>query len=339
MKRLVFVLAVVALILASCSVAGKAKPKLGLAMHSFDDPESVAIRRFIETAALDKADLSIIDGQNQQSTQDKQIDSFFERKIGALAIDPVDGNAVSSLIGKAKERRIPIVFFDRKPSDESMRSWDKLFFVGTREAEAGAAQGEMLAAFWNTEPSADRNKDGTLQFVALDGDRGGPDSALLAENCVKSLGAVGIKSERLASESNGKSARERTAALIARYGDRIEAVICGDNISALGAIEAFKAAGYFKRGRHIPIVGLGEGDITSAVSDAILSGSLLGAAFADAGSQGKAVFDLAYSLAKGADPTKAGWRITDAKYVWIPYKEYSIWLPRHLKIRPSSIRK
>ena len=49
-------------------------------MHSFDDPESVAIRRVIETAALDKADLSIIDGQNQQSTQDKQIDSFFERK-------------------------------------------------------------------------------------------------------------------------------------------------------------------------------------------------------------------------------------------------------------------
>jgi methyl-galactoside transport system substrate-binding protein len=323
MKRIAFALAVVALVFASCSAAGKARPTLGLAMHSFDDAQSVAIRRVIETEALDKADLAIIDGQNQQSTQDKQVDSFFERKLGALAIDPVDGNAVLSLIGKAKERRTPIVFFDRKPSDEAMRSWDKLFFVGTREAEAGSAQGEMLAAYWKADPAADRNKDETLQFIALDGDRGGPDAALLAENCARSLASVGIKSERLLSESNGKSARERTLALIAKYGSKIEAVICGDNISALGAIDAFKAAGYFKPRKNIPIVGLGEGDVTSAVADAISAGTLLGAAYGDAGSQGKAVFALSYALAKGADPAKAGWRIADAKYVWIPYKKYT----------------
>ena len=323
MKSIAFVLALIALIVASCSQAGKDRPKLGLALHSFDDSGSIAIRRSMETEALDKADLAIIDGQNQQSTQDMQVDSLFTGKIGAIAMDVVDARAMKSLIGKAKERRIPIVFFEHQPSDDAMRSWDKLFFVGTRETEGGTAQGEILAAHWKATPEADRNRDGRVQFIALDGELGGPDASVLADACIKALFAVHIKAERLASEPAGKSARERTTALIAKYGDRIEAVICGDNTAALAAMDSFKAAGYFKPKRNMPIIGLGEGKVPAAIAGAVSAGTMLGAAYTDRGSQGKAIFDLAYALAKGANPSRAGWQITDAKYVWIPYKKYT----------------
>ena len=316
-------IACMALALVSCSQTGKDRPKLGLALHSFDDSGSIAIRRCVETEALDKADLAIIDGQNQQSTQDMQMDSFFAGKVGAIAMDAVDATTVKFLIGKAKERRIPIVFFDNKPSDEAMRSWDKLFFVGTRESEGGTAQGEILAAHWKITPEADRNRDGKVQFIVLDGEKVGPDATVLADAFIKVLFTLGIKAERLVSESQGKPAKEKAATLIANYGDKIEAVICGDNTAALAAVDAFKAAGYFKPKRNMPIIGLGEGIVPAGITSAVAAGTMIGAACADTLSQGKAVFDLAYALAKGANPARAGWRITDAKYVWIPYKKYT----------------
>ena len=57
------------------------------------------------------------------------------------------------------------------------------------------------------------------------------------------------------------------------------------------------------------------------MTEALGSGELLGIAAADAANQGKAVFDLAYALAMGRNPSKAGWRVTDAKYVWMPYRK------------------
>ena len=323
MKRLTFIL-FAALLLASCSQAGKDKPKLGLAMRTFDDPASVAIRRAIETEAMDKADVAIIDSQNQQSAQDLQVDSFFQRKLASLAVDPVDVKALGPIIGKAKAQRTPVVFFDRMPADETMRSWDKLFFVGTRSAEAGAALAEILSAYWKANPEADRNKDSRVQYILLAQDPPSPDSGLLEAAWAKALSVAGVKSERLSegdATGGGKPPKEASASLIAKFGDKIEAVVCADPASALGAIEAFKAAGYFKGKKYVPIVGASPGEPAAQMADALSSGSLLGIAAADAQGQGNAVFDLAYALARGRDPSRAGWRVSDAKYVWVPYRK------------------
>ena len=320
MKSLILVLAALSLLCFSCSPTGRDKPKIGIAMRSFDDATSVSIRRAIETAALDKADLAVIDGQNQQSAQNMQVSSFFERKLGAIAVDPVDGAAVGPLVDRAKAQKTPLVFFDRRPPNQAMRSWDKVFFVGTRESEAGAAQANILASYWKSEPLADRNKDGILQLLVLDGELGGPGAAELAESCIRALGATGIKTQLLAAED--RAAPRSAASLIAKHAGRIEAVICADPGCALSAIEAFKTVSTFKNRRGLPIVALGEGQPSPALQKALETGSILGAAYEDTRSQGQAVFDLALALAKGSDPGKAGWRIADAKYVWIPYKIY-----------------
>jgi methyl-galactoside transport system substrate-binding protein len=105
----------------------------------------------------------------------------------------------------------------------------------------------------------------------------------------------------LVSESGGggiEAARQKAAALIGKYGDKIEAFICDDDETALGAIEALKAAGYFKGKKRMPVVGAGGGEPSEAIASALASGSLLGTAERDRGGIGKAVFDLAYTLAK-----------------------------------------
>jgi len=117
------------------------------------------------------------------------------------------------------------------------------------------------------------------------------------------------------------AAQQKAAALLAKYGDKIEAFICDDDETALGAADALKAAGYFKGKKRMPVVGAGEGEISEAIGAAIASGSLLGTAETDSAGQAKAVFDLAYALAKGVASWRSGLKITDAKYVWVPCKK------------------
>jgi methyl-galactoside transport system substrate-binding protein len=324
MKRLPIVLVAFALLASSCAQIDRTKPRIGLAMRSFEDADSATIRGTIETAALDRAELAIIDGQNQQSAQDKQITSLLAKDLKAIAIEPIDGFSLGPTIDEAKAKKVPVVFFGLDPSDELMRSWDKLFFVGTGRAEAGEAQGEILAAFWKATPAADRDKDGVMRFVALTAAPAGQDSGSQADAAAKALGAAGIRTAMLASEGAGAdsgTARLKMTSLLAKYGEKIEAVLCDDDDEALGAIEALRAAGYFKGRRHMPVVGAEGGELPQAVVAALASGSLLGVAQTNAAGQGKAVFDLAYALARGGSARRSGWKIIDAKYIWVPCRK------------------
>ncbi len=141
MKRLTSILVAAALLVSSCSQAGKERAQGGPCDAGLRQPRLGCGQAVDETEALGKADLTIIDSQNQQSAQDLQVETFFQKGLAAIAIEPVDINSLGPLIDKAKTQRTPIVFFDRMPSDQTMRSWDKLFFVGKR-TEAGAALGE-----------------------------------------------------------------------------------------------------------------------------------------------------------------------------------------------------
>ena len=298
--------------LGSCGKTSKDKPKIGLALRSFDSPYSATLRRAIETEAIDKAELSIIDGQNQQSAQNLQLDSLFEKGPASLAIEPVDGSAMDRIIATAKEKRTPIVFFYKLPANEVMRSWDKLFFVGSRESDEGMAQGELLADYWKANQSADRSKDGVLQYVWL-GAEG--DAGPRGEGFSKAMAAAGIKTERIASDQD--------PAILAKLEGRVEAALCADLASTLGALEARKAATKLPAKKAIPIVGSSSGELPAAVSAALSSGGLAGIVQADAEGQAKAAFALAYALGRWSDPARAGLRITDAKYVWIPYRKFA----------------
>ncbi len=92
---------------------------------------------------------------------------------------------------------------------------------------------------------------------------------------------------------------------------------------ALGAIEALRAAGYFRDGKYMPVVGV---DATAPALEALKEGTLLGTVLNDAKNQGKATLELAYVLAQGQTPTKenTGFDITDGKYVWVPYRKITI---------------
>ena len=122
---------------------------------------------------------------------------------------------------------------------------------------------------------------------------------------------------------NRVNGQEKMAAFLANHGDKIEAVFANNDDMALGAIEALRAAGYFRSGKYMPVVGV---DATAPALEALKEGTLLGTALNDAKNQGKATLELAYVLAQGKTPTKAntGFEITDGKYVWVPYRKITM---------------
>lgn len=319
-----FVLVFAALLLiASVSVLAAPAIKIGCAIYKFDDTFMTGVRNAISDAAKGKAAVDIVDSQNAQPKQNDQVDLFITKKYKSIAINPVDRSAAGVILDKAKKKNIPVVFFNREPFADDMKKWDKVYYVGAQAAESGTMSGQVVVDYWKANKDADRNGDGVLQYIMLKGEPGHQDAELRTKFSIKALEDAGIKVQKLAEDTgmwDRVKGQEKMAAFLAAHGEKIEVVFANNDDMALGAIEALKAAGYFKGNKFMPVVGV---DATAPALKALEDGTLLGTVLNDAKNQGKATFMLSYVLAQGKKPTKenTGYEITDGKYVWVPYKK------------------
>ncbi|WP_010258141.1 galactose ABC transporter substrate-binding protein [Treponema primitia] len=296
-------------------------PSIGVAIYKFDDTFMSYTRNAIEANAQGKAAVTTVDSQNAQPTQNDQVDQFISKKVKSIAINPVDRTAAGAIIDKAKAGKVPVVFFNREPFAEDMAKWDQVYYVGAKAEESGTMQGEILAEYWKANPAADKNGDGIIQYIMLKGEPGHQDAELRTEFSVKAITAAGIKVELLAEDTamwDRPRAVEKMDAFYARFGDKIEAVLCNNDDMALGVVESLRNAGFFTGGKYLPVVGV---DATAPALQALSEGTLLGTVLNDAQNQGKATFDIAYALATGANVSAAGWTLTAGKYVWVPYQK------------------
>ncbi len=327
MKKSLVILLVVAMCFGAVT-AFAAPPKVGMCIYKFDDTFMSYVRNQIETLAKGNLALSTQDSQYDQPKQNDQVDQFIVQGMQALAINMVDPSAVSVLIGKAQKKKIPLVLFNREPVAADMAKYDKAYYVGAKAQESGTMEGQIVAKYWKAHPEADLNKDGVLQYVMLIGDPSNTDAKYRTQYSIEAVQAAGIKVEKLAEDTamwDRPKAQEKMAAWLTAYAGKIEVVFANNDDMALGAIEACKAAGYFKGGKFMPIVGV---DATPPALDALEQGTLLGTVLNDAVGQGTATYDLAAALAMGKAPaTKAGKLAdkdgkADAKghYVWVPYQ-------------------
>ncbi len=309
------------------TVSAQANPKIGVCIYKFDDTFMSYVRNQIETAAKGKATLSVQDSQYDQPKQNDQIDQFIVQGMQTLAINMVDPSAVSVLIGKAQKKNLPLVLFNREPVAADMAKYAKAYYVGAKAQESGTMEGDIVADYWKANPAADLNKDGVIQYVMLIGDPSNTDAKYRTEYSIKAVTAAGLKVQKLAEDTamwDRPKAQEKMAAWLTAYAGKIEVVFANNDDMALGAIEALKAAGYFKGGKYMPVVGV---DATPPALDALEQGFLLGTVLNDAKRQGLATWDLAYTLAQGKKAATAVAPLANAdgkadpngKYVWVPY--------------------
>lgn len=317
-------LLVFAAVIAGCGQqAASDKKTIGVAIYKFDDTFMTGVRNNIEKANNGQANLKIVDSQNAQPTQNDQVNQFVTEKVNAMAINPVDRTAASTIIDKAKKANIPVVFLNREPLPEDMAKWDKVYYVGAKAEQSGTLEAQIVIDYFKTHPEAYRSKDNVIHVALLRGEPGHQDAELRTKAFQEAFKAAGLKFEIIDNDTahwNRQEAQDKMAAFLAKDSDKIDVVIANNDDMALGAIEALKAKGFLQSGKYIPVVGI---DATAPAIKAVQDGLMLGTVLNDAVNQGTATFKLAYVLAQGQTPTKenTGYDITDGKYVWIAYKK------------------
>lgn len=305
--------------------AGNEEVTVGVAVFQFSNTYLTLVRNAITAEAdLLGAAVDVVDGQNSQPTQNEHIDLFISKGYEAMAVNQVDRELADVTAQKALAADIPVVFFNKEPDRSVLDMGDAFYYVGAVAEESGIMQGDIVAEYWSTNPDADKNGDGILQYVMLQGPADHQDAQLRTTFSVQTITEAGVEVEELALEIGDWSrpvAQEDMSAILAAHGDAIEFVIANNDDMALGAIEALRANGYFgDDGKFMPVVGV---DATAPALEALEEGTLLATVLNDAENQGKATIRLATVLARGETPTEenVGYPIAEGKYVWVPYQK------------------
>ena len=330
MKRIGCIIAALTLLLTlpACRAGGESGPtlRIGVALYQQEDTFIDTVARELQRVALEeeqarnvKINLYITDGKESQTTQNEQVDRFLERGYDVICVNIVDRTAAAVIIDKAQAAGVPVIFFNREPVEEDLRRWKHAYYVGLPAGDAGILQGELVLDAWRShEEALDRNGDGVIQYVMLEGEPGHQDALLRTEYCISTLTGAGVATEKLASDAanwqRGQAAVQMRQWL-REYGADIEVVFANNDDMALGVIDACTEAGLDKDTMPF-IVGV---DATPPALEALREGTLKGTVRNDAAGLAENIMHLAASLSAGGEPSRDV-TLTDGSYVWLRYE-------------------
>ena len=329
MRRPCSLLVLAALLLALCVCApGRETPtiRVGVALYLQEDTFLSTVVQSLEQLARAreealgvKLNFNIADARSSQASQNEQVDRFLQQGCDVICVNLVDRTAAAVIVDKAQAAGVPIVFFNRQPVQEDLDRWDQAYYVGSKADRAGILQGQIVLDAWQKNTAAlDRNGDGVLQYVMLEGEPGHQDALLRTEYSVKTLMTAGVTTEKLdnynADWQRGL-ATVRMQQWLEEFGERIELVFANNDDMALGAIDVLLEAGVAPEEMPV-IVGV---DATAPALEAMAAGTLSGTV-QNAKEMPQVLMDLALSLYAGEDPAQAA-DLTAEHYVWLPYRE------------------
>lgn len=244
--------------------------------------------------------LDILDAKGNQNTQCSQVERQLALGCDVLCVNIVDRFASSVVIDKAMAADTPVVFFNREPVEEDLRRWEKVYYVGVEAKETAVLQGQILVDAYQKDPSSlDRNGDGQVSYVLLEGETSHQDSLIRTEWSIQTVKDGGVPLKKL---TGGIANWERSQASalmeqwLKEYGDQIEVVICNNDEMALGALDAIERADIMDG--TIKLVGI---DGTPGGLEAFEEGKLLGTVEADKEEYAEAIFNIAAALSGNGD--------------------------------------
>lgn len=256
-----------------------------------------------------------------QSIQNDQMGQFVSSGCDVALINLVDRTDATVVIDKAKNAGIPVIFFNRELVKEDLERWDQLYYVGAVALESGQMEGQILLdACKERFDEFDKNHDGKLQYVILEGEAGHQDALVRTEYVVKTVTEGGVELEKLSNQIANWNRAQATAKMkvwMQELEDSIEVVFANNDDMALGAVDAMKNWEMEKR----PVV-LGI-DGTAEALWAVKNGELLGTVLNDAKGQARSMLNLACFL-KFNKALPADIILLEDKSIRLPYKIITI---------------
>lgn len=309
-KSVCAVVVMVAMLCISGCGSGKIKSdkvlRVGVVTYTQDDPFINALAdklkenlKSMETEDM-KITVSVKNGNDDQQDQNDIVEEMIDAGCDVLCINLVDRTAPSRIIRMARNEDIPVIFFNREPVREDLMQWEKLYYVGCDAEQSGIMQGEIAAEYINSHPEVDKNKDGKIQYVLLEGEAGHQDAISRTEYSVKTLMKNDVILEKLSyqlADWNRGQAENRMNRLISQYGKEIELVMSNNDEMALGAVEAYRKAGYVRE--EWPVI-FGIDGLEEAL-EAVKAGEMQGSILNDRVDQAKKMAKMAVELFEGEE--------------------------------------
>jgi inositol transport system substrate-binding protein len=288
MKKLLFAAAMTAL-MSSTALA----EKIGVSMALFDDNFLTVLRNgMVEQAkGMQGVELQVEDAQNDVAKQLDQIKNFIASGVDAIIVNPVDTSATQAMTDAAAAANVPLVYVNRQPVNVDTLP-DNQAFVASNEAESGTLETKEICRLFKEAGKTEANvyvimgelsnQAAVMRTKDIDDVIGGPD--------------CGVKINIIDKQtSNWK--RDEAQNLMTNWlsaGKPFDGVIANNDESAIGAIQAMKAANV-----DMKAVVVGGVDATQDALAAMQAGDLDATVFQDAHGQGAGALDAALKLAKG----------------------------------------
>ncbi|MFV0529792.1 MAG: multiple monosaccharide ABC transporter substrate-binding protein [Lachnospiraceae bacterium] len=242
---------------------------------------------------------------NEVQVQVSQIENMITKGAKVLIIAPVDGGALSAVLSEAHDAGIKIIAHDRFITDTEF-----VDCVGTFDnTKVGTLQGEYIVEQLDLE-----NTDGPYNLEIVAGSLDDDNASYFLNGAMEVLQPY-IDSGKLVVQS-GQTTREQCATdawqtdvaqarmdniLTAYYTkEKVDAVLCSNDSTALGAESALKSAGYGSADLPFPIVTGQDCDVANV--KAIIAGEQSMSVFKDTRALAEVVANMAKTFVEGGEP-------------------------------------
>lgn len=294
----------------------------GVVWYNFADTFISNARQCLNNISVADGTISLTDADSQNDTtiQDNNMNNFFTQKPKYFVLNNTNIAATSKIVDQCKEQGLVTIFANTtSPSDDDFANYEDLWYVSSASTQSGENMGNAIADYFNSHDNWDRNGNGKVDFILLQGMPTFSDTINRSSYSLKAIEDAGftlgtnIGGDDVTGVQGGDSingvicdfqrakAQENVEALLASYGDDIDCILADNDDEALGAIAALQAHGYLTDdSNYIPVVGV---DATVAGCEAIKKGTMLETSLNNPVKLAKSIYKLMYLLEKGEDVT------------------------------------
>ncbi len=300
---------------------------VGVFYYNFGDNYIASVRSALDSALESKGiKYQDYDAQNNQGTQNDAIQTALANGANLLIVNLVTSgspDAAQEIMRMAGD--VPVIFFNRAVDSEgdpdaTLKSSDKICFIGTDAPEAGHLQGKMIGDYLMANyDTVDLNGDGVISYALMKGDEANVEAIYRTQYGVEDADAIltaGGKPALAYFDANAstkyqvdqqgawstQAAVDYMTTNLAQYndanGNMIELVICNNDGMAEGVVSALNDAGYNTgSGKTIPVFGV---DATEAAQLLISEGKMTGTVKQDAEGMANAIAETAAAIGAGS---------------------------------------
>ncbi len=301
MKKYVFVAAVaMTAIMSSSAMAAK----IGVSMAKFDDNFLTVLRNgmIAQAKGMPGVEIQVEDAGNDVAKQLDQIKNFVASGVDAIIVNPVDTSATQAMTDAAAAGKKPLVYVNRQPINVDTLPANQAF-VASNEADSGTLETKEVCRIFKAAGKKEAN------VYVIMGELSNQAAVQRTKDIEDVIATPDCNFIKIIDKQTSNWNRDEAQNLMTNWlssGKKFDGVIANNDESAIGAIQALKAAKV-----DLKTVVVGGVDATQDALASMKGGDLSVTVFQDAAGQGAGALDAALKLAKGEK--------VDRK-VYVPFK-------------------